>query len=397
MNKGEKHNMKPIKTIQRRLAWKIGAAAACVAMGATMALTAASSSAGAAATTLPTIKVSMVPKLLGLAVFEANDQGAMQVAKKLGIDLTYTAPATASAEGQVSIFDAEIAEHYNVITMSSDDPTVPAPVLQKAMKAGIQVITYDSDVPTARDFFMQDTAYSAIGQSLINAVVGFTGPKAEIAIMSSTTDATIQLAWIGAMKAYIAAKYPGLKLDTIGYGLSIQSTSLSVAEGIIHSYPNVKSIICIDSAACVGTAEAIADLHESGKIGDFGIGPPKENRTYFANKSMQALFLWDEIGQGKLDMLMARLAYEGAHGAPECTAKTPPANPTPSQWCGIKTNYGSPQSFNGAVVGLPGLVPGTGVYTVAAAPSKVTGATRNTVIYSAPLEFTKANYLKYNF
>ena len=44
----------------------------------------------------------------------------------------------------------------------------------------------------------------------------------------------------------------------------------------------------------------------------------------------------------------------------------------------------------------PGLVPGTGVYTVTSAPSKVTGATRNTVIYSAPLEFTKANYLKYN-
>ena len=70
---------------------------------------------------------------------------------------------------------------------------------------------------------------------------------------------------------------------------------------------------------------------------------------------------------------MARLAYEGAHGAPECTAMTPPANPTPSQWCGIKTNYGNAQSFSGAVVGLPDLVPGTGVYTVAAAPSTATG------------------------
>ena len=78
---------------------------------------------------------------------------------------------------------------------------------------------------------------------------GFTGPKADIAIMSSTTDATIQHAWIGAMKAYIAAKYPGLKLVTTGYGLSIQSVSFSVAEGIIHSYPDVKAIICIDSAA----------------------------------------------------------------------------------------------------------------------------------------------------
>ena len=78
----------------------------------------------------------------------------------------------------MSIFDSLIAQHYNVITLSSDDPTVPAPVLQKAMKAGIQVITYDSDVPSARDFFIQDTAYNAIASGVINAVEAYTGPKA---------------------------------------------------------------------------------------------------------------------------------------------------------------------------------------------------------------------------
>ena len=38
-----------------------------------------------------------------------------------------------------------------------------------------------------------------------------------------------------------------------------------------------------------------------------------------------------------------------------------------------------------------------GTYTVPAAPDKVSGATKDMVIYSTPLEFTKANYLKYNF
>ena len=377
----EESKLTPTKTIHRRLGWKIGAVVASVGMAATTAITVAPSPAGAAAS-LATIKVSMVPKLLGLTVFEANEQGAQQVAGKLGI---------ASAEGQVAIFKAEIAQHYNVITMSSDDPTVPAPVLQEAMKDGIQVITYDSDVPSARDFFMQDTAYSAIASGLINAVEAYTGPKADIAIMSSTADATIQNAWIGAMKTYIAAKYPGLKIVATGYGQSVESVSFSVADGIIHAYPAIKAIIPIDSAAIPGTAKAISDLGKSGKIGVFGIGPPKEDRTYFASGALQALFLWDEIGQGKLDMLMARLAYEGAHGAPECTATTPPANPTPSQWCGIKTNFGKVQSFSGAAVGL------NKVYTVAAAPSAATGATTNTVIYSTPLEFTKANYLQYNF
>jgi ABC-type sugar transport system substrate-binding protein len=241
-------------------------------MGATTAITAAPSPAGAAG--LSVIKVAMVPKLLGLPVFEANEKGAQSVVSKLGISFTYTAPATASAEGQVSIFDSLIAQHYNVITLSSDDPTVPAPVLQKAMKAGIQVITYDSDVPSARDFFIQDTAYNTIAEGVINAAVKFAGPSADVAIMSSTPDATIQLAWIGAMKSYIAAKYPKLKIVTIGYGQSNQATSLSQAEGIIHSYPNVKAILPIDGAAVVGTAQAVAALHDSGKIGVFGIGDP---------------------------------------------------------------------------------------------------------------------------
>jgi AI-2 transport system substrate-binding protein len=291
----------------------------------------------------------------------------------------------------VSIFDSLIAQHYNVITLSSDDPTVPAPVLQKAMKAGIQVITYDSDVPSARDFFIQDTAYNTIAEGVINAAVKFAGPSADVAIMSSTPDATIQLAWIGAMKSYIATKYPKLKIVTIGYGQSNQATSLSQAEGIIHSYPNVKAILPIDGAAVVGTAQAVAALHDSGKIGVFGIGDPLPNQKYFANGSMQGLFLWNEDGQGQLTMLMARLAYEGAHGAPECTASTPPANPSPTQWCGIKTHYGSPQTFSGAAAGL------MGTYTVASAPNKISGATENTVIFSAPLEFTKANYKQYDF
>ena len=69
------------------------------------------------------------------------------------------------------------------------------------------------------------------------------------------------------MKSYIAAKYPGLKIVTTGYGQSVESVSFSVAEGIIHAYPAIKAIIPIDSAAIPGTAKAISDLGKSGKIG----------------------------------------------------------------------------------------------------------------------------------
>lgn len=354
--------MRPFLTVRRRArrAMALGATVT-VALAVTAGATGMSAAAAKPKAKQP-IKVAIVPKLLGLPVFEANVKGANEVAPKLGIALKYTAPATASAEGQVQIFNSLIAQHYNVITLSSDDPTVPVPVLRKAMKAGIKVITFDSDVPTARDFFIQDTAYNTIAQGVLNAAVKFAGPSATIAIMSSTADATIQNAWIGAMKTYMKAKYPKLKLATIGYGQSNVATSLTQATDILHSYPNVKAILPIDGAAVVGTAEAVKQLGDAGKVGVFGIGDPLPNRQYFADGSLQALFLWNEVNQGKLIMYVAKLAYEN------------------------KIHAGSTFS-----------VPGLGTFHIATKADPVTGATRNTIIFSKPLEFTKANYLKYDF
>lgn len=334
----------------------LGVLAAAVALGF------AATGSARPATHQQTLKVAIVPKLLGLPVFEANVKGARSVAGKLGIKLLYTAPATASAEGQVSIFDSLIRQHYNVITLSSDDPTTPAPVLEKAMKAGIKVISFDSDVlPAARDFFIQDTAYNTIAQGVVDAAAKAQGPDAHVAIMSSTPDATIQLAWISAMKKYMASKYPKMKLVTIGYGQSNQATSLTQAENIIHSHPDVKAILPIDGAAVVGTAQAVSALHEQGKISVIGIGDPLPNQRYFADGSLQALFLWDEVKQGELVMYVAKLAAE-----------------------------------NKLVAGKSFTCP-LGKFYIYPKTDPVSGATRNTIIFSKPLEFTKANYKQYDF
>ena len=77
------------------------------------------------------------------------------------------------------------------------------------MRKGIAVVSYDSDVaPDARDFFIQNTAYPAIGKALVESVAKYAGPNAKIAILSSTPDATIQNAWMDAVKTYMAATYP---------------------------------------------------------------------------------------------------------------------------------------------------------------------------------------------
>ncbi|HTK10675.1 MAG TPA: substrate-binding domain-containing protein [Ktedonobacteraceae bacterium] len=259
------------------------------------------------------IKVAMVPKLLGLAVFQANKQGATQVAGPLNINFNYTAPVDASAQGQVQIFNSLIAQHYNVITTTANNPSELAPALERARQMGMKVVSYDSDVlPQARDFFVQNTSYDATGKALVDSLVKSIGPKADIAVLSSSPTATIQVDWLNAVNKYIKSNYPNLHIVTTQYGNSSPTQSLTTAENILHAYPTVKGIIAPDGAAEPAAAEAVDKLGLQGKVFVTGCSDPASIKQYVLNGTIPYSPLWDEVREGQVVMYVARLAANNA-------------------------------------------------------------------------------------
>ncbi len=306
------------------------------------------------------ITVAIVPKLLGLPVFEANVKGAKQVASSLNVTIDYTASVKASGADQAQVIQGLVNSNNppDVIAYSANDPTSIVPALQAAKAKGIKVIGFDSDVTaSARSYFIQDTSYEAMGKALIDAVVAKNGKTGSVAILSSTKDATVQNAWIDAMKSYMSSTYPDLKLAGIAYGQSNQATSQSQATNLINSHPDLKALIPIDGAAVPGALAAVKSQGLVGKLSVFGIGDPNPNRQYFADGSLTGLFLWDEVKQGQLIAYVARGAADGT----------------------------MPAAVGTFVAG------DIGTCTVGNSPAA------NTIIFSKPLEFTKENYLKYDF
>ena len=335
-------------------------AAASVSAAASSPAASSASSASSASAASTHITVAVVPKLLGLSVFEANVKGAKEVAPGLNETIDYTASVNASGPDQAAVIMGLVHSNNppDVIAYSANDPTSEVPALEAAAKAGIKVIGFDSDVTaSARSYFIQDTAYDAMAQGLIDAVVAKFGSKGVIGILSSTPDATIQNAWIGAMRTYIGQKYPNLKIGPIGYGQSNQATSQTQATNLINSNPDLLALIPIDGAAVPGALAAVQALGKVGKIGVFGIGDPNPNQKYFANSSLTGLFLWDEVKEGELIANVARLVADG---------KMPVAGGT----------------FTAGSLGT---------FTVSDSPAP------GTIIFSKPLEFTKDNYTQYNF
>ena len=259
------------------------------------------------------IKVAMVPKLVGLSVFKANEQGAQTAAKTLNINFLYTGPVTASAQGQVDVFNSLIARRFNVITTTSNNPTQLAPALRRARKQGIKVVSYDSDVsPDARDFFIQNTDYAAFGKALVESVAKYAGPDAKVAILSSTPDATIQNEWIKALTAYMTATYPKMQIVTTQYGQSSPSQSLTAGLNILQANAGVTGIIAPDGAAEVGAAAAVEKLGRTGKVFVTGCSDPDAIRQYVKSGIIKESPLWDEVKEGELVMYVARLAANNA-------------------------------------------------------------------------------------
>ncbi len=174
------------------------------------------------------IRIAMVVKGLGNGFFEACRDGGQEAAKELGnVELIYQGPATPTAEGQIEIIDSLIAQHVDAIAISANDRDALVPITKKAMKAGIKVISFDSGI--SKDGRMVDLVPSKedlIGRQQVQLIAELIGKKGEIAILSATSQATNQNAWIGWMKEELKKpEYSQMKLVSVAYGDDLSDTS----------------------------------------------------------------------------------------------------------------------------------------------------------------------------
>ena len=92
-------------------------------------------------------RIAMVVKNLGNSYFDACAKGAKEAAAEVGgFEIIYTAPTKATAEDQIAVIDALIAQKVDGIIVSANDANALVPVGKKAMERGIKVISFDSAI-----------------------------------------------------------------------------------------------------------------------------------------------------------------------------------------------------------------------------------------------------------
>ncbi|HEX9059977.1 MAG TPA: substrate-binding domain-containing protein, partial [Clostridia bacterium] len=117
------------------------------------------------------IIIAMVPKSLDNPVFlDAKEEGE-RVAKKLGIKLEWLGSMQSDPTEQAAIVESLIIRQVDGIVISCADPEKMRPIINKAVKAGIKVATFDSDSPGSDRIFYCGTNNYAAGDACAKALI----------------------------------------------------------------------------------------------------------------------------------------------------------------------------------------------------------------------------------
>jgi len=246
------------------------------------------------------LRIALVVKNLGNGFFEAARDGAEEAAKELGLEVIYTGPTQATAEGQIEIINALIAQKVDAIAISANDPNALIPITKKAMRRGIKVISWDSGIaPGGRMLDLIPADVDGIGKIQIQMIDKTLGGKGEIAILSATAQATNQNLWIEAMKKELKSpEFNGLNLVSVVYGDDKSDKSYREALGLFKTYPNLRGIIAPTTVGILASAKAVKDNNLKGKIFVTGLGLPSEMAAYVMDGVVETFAIWNPIDLG---------------------------------------------------------------------------------------------------
>jgi len=263
--------------------------------------------------TAKSYKYAIIVKNTGNPYNEKEMEGFEKAVKELGGEVIKKAPDQPTAEAQIQMIEELIIQKVDVIAIAGNDPDALQPALKKAMDAGIKVLSLDSAVnKDSRMVHVNQADPERIGRVEIQAISAMIGGEGQIAILSATSQATNQNTWIEWMKKELEKdEYSKIELVKVAYGDDLRDKSVSEAEALLKTYPDLKGIIAPTTVGIAAAGKVLTDKGLLGKVHLTGLGLPSEMAEYIESGICEGMYLWNPIDVGYLAAYAANALITG--------------------------------------------------------------------------------------
>jgi simple sugar transport system substrate-binding protein len=256
--------------------------------------------------------MGIVVKIGGIPWFNAMEAGIKEEGAKDGVDAYMIGPTSADPSLQVAAIEDLIAKGVQVIGVVPNDEKALEPVLEKARAAGIIVLAHEGPGIVAKDWDFELASAKGFGETHAELLAQKMGGKGEYAVFVGSLTVPLHNAWADAANAYIAAKYPDMKLVGERYGVAESvDDSRKTALDLMAAHPELKGFLAFGSQGPIGAGQAIEEQHKIGQV--FVLGPfsPGQGRDLVKSGAIAGGFMWNPAEAGRVFVRLGALLAGG--------------------------------------------------------------------------------------
>jgi ribose transport system substrate-binding protein len=184
------------------------------------------------------LRFAIIPKALGIPVFDYARTGAERTAEQIGgIEVIWRGPETVDEIRQKEILESFIAQRVDGIAISCLNGDLLTDAIDRAVDAGIPVVTWDSDAPKSKRLTFYGVNDVEGGRALGEGLAKLLDGSGRIAIITALGADNLQKRLDGAKEAL--GRHPGIEIVEV---FDIKDDAVRVAEVIASAtqrYPDL--------------------------------------------------------------------------------------------------------------------------------------------------------------
>jgi len=198
-----------------------------------------------------------------LEFFNAHKYGWKWAGEKLGVKTTYVGPAEYDLNAMIGAFDQAIAKQPRGIVVFAVEPSL-IPSINKAVDAGIPVVTILGDLPTSKRLSFVGSHQYTLGFEGGKRLAEAIGGKGKIAVLSLPGVQMFDDREAGYRAAF--KEYKDIEVVQVGDTKADTVTAINTAKSIMLRHPDLAGFACTDSTGGIGSATAVEETGQVGKV-----------------------------------------------------------------------------------------------------------------------------------
>lgn len=199
-----------------------------------------------------------------LDYFYDHKLGMRMAGKALGVKTEYVGPADYDMLAMITAFKQTMAKKnlMGIVVVGFEPALVPS--INKAIAAGIPVITVDADLPQSNRLAFVGTGNRKAGYTGGMKLADLIGRKGKVALMTKPGQSNLD----ERISGYKAAldQYKEIKVVQIVDTRSRPEVAAQVAAMVLQRHPDLAGLGCVEAAGGTGAATAVREAGLVGKV-----------------------------------------------------------------------------------------------------------------------------------